>query len=117
FYDFYSNELKTILLKMHHFLFDLNLELHEFFLESIGLDNSVTFSTSFEAHPDRVLDLRNQISPKIDHKSDTWFQVGPYGQVFEDRLGFLENLSVLDLLFCSGPESLRILEDSARRID
>ncbi|MEO1436211.1 MAG: WbqC family protein [Bacteroidota bacterium] len=117
FYDFYAPELETILLKMHDFLFDLNVEVHEFLMECIGLDNSVTFSTQFELEPERQLDFRQVISPKQSHQEDPWFASVPYGQVFEDRLGFLDNLSVLDLLFCYGPESLRLLERSVPVVD
>ena len=33
------------------------------------------------------------------------FEATPYPQVFEDRHGFLPNLSILDLLFCTGPQA------------
>jgi hypothetical protein len=33
-----------------------------------------------------------------------------YYQVFEDRIGFLPDLSILDLLFCEGPMALTILK-------
>ncbi|MBA2748463.1 MAG: WbqC family protein, partial [Tatlockia sp.] len=32
-----------------------------------------------------------------------------YSQVFEDRLGFQPNLSILDLLFCEGPNAINLL--------
>ena len=35
-----------------------------------------------------------------------------YGQVFEERLGFLPNLSILDLLFCCGPNAKVLLKDN-----
>ena len=30
----------------------------------------------------------------------------PYWQVFRDKFGFVDGLSILDLLFCEGPESI-----------
>lgn len=97
---------------MHTFLFDLNWELHEKLMNLLGLDNLVTRSESFEENPLNTLDLRDTIRPKSDLKDDLWFNPQPYGQVFEDRLGFLENLSAIDLLFCYGPGSLSILNQS-----
>jgi hypothetical protein len=38
-----------------------------------------------------------------------------YGQVFEDRIGFQPNMSILDLLFCNGPASAGLLKDSNSR--
>jgi hypothetical protein len=33
-----------------------------------------------------------------------------YNQVFEDRTAFQPNLSILDILFCEGPETNSILK-------
>ena len=50
------------------------------------------------------------IDPKKDfRRADTAFVPQPYYQVFESKLGFLPNLSIIDLLFNMGPESLLIL--------
>ena len=46
-----------------------------------------------EAQPQRIL------------QSATWPQERPYWQPFLQRHGFLSNLSILDLLFCMGPEA------------
>ena len=59
---------------------------------------------------DSIIDFRNGISPKA-HKAfpDSNFTPYKYGQVFEAQNGFLPNLSILDLLFCTGPEASFIL--------
>ena len=55
-------------------------------------------------------DVREGIHPKKDFREvDTEFIPQPYYQVFEPKLGFLPNLSIIDLLFNMGPESLLIL--------
>ena len=55
-------------------------------------------------------DFREIIHPKKDFRTaDTAFVPQPYYQVFESKLGFLPNLSIIDLLFNMGPESLLIL--------
>jgi hypothetical protein len=54
-----------------------------------------------------VIDLRNSLHPKI-HPLHT--DVSPhYTQVFADRWGFKPNLSILDLLFNTGPEAKNLL--------
>jgi hypothetical protein len=68
--------------------------------------------------PDRVTDWRGKILPK--HLAGGW--PGRYRaserfrttirQVFEERIGFIPNLSVLDLLFCEGKQAIRYLRSS-----
>ena len=58
-------------------------------------------------------DFRERIHPKKDFRTeDPDFFPQPYYQVFQEKLGFLPNLSIIDLLFNMGPESLLILQQS-----
>jgi hypothetical protein len=55
-----------------------------------------------------VVDWRNKLTPKL-LQSDAGTPV-LYHQVFEERIGFIPHLSILDLLFCEGKNARRILE-------
>ncbi|HEX5743715.1 MAG TPA: WbqC family protein, partial [Flavobacteriaceae bacterium] len=44
-------------------------------------------------------------------KKQKEFNLTPYTQVFDDKFGFLTNLSILDLLFMEGPNALNYLEN------
>ena len=58
-------------------------------------------------------DFRERIHPKKDFRlEDPDFSPQPYYQVFQERHGFLPNLSIIDLLFNMGPESLLVLQQS-----
>ena len=60
-------------------------------------------------------DFRESIHPKKDFRTtDPEFSPQPYYQVFEYKLGFLPNLSIIDLLFNMGPESLLVLKKPNR---
>ena len=61
-----------------------------------------------------IQDLREVIHPKKEIASDGKFKVLPYYQVFQERQGFLPNMSIMDLLMNMGPESLLILRDSLK---
>lgn len=58
-------------------------------------------------------DWRNAIHPKQTFDTDLRFRPVPYYQVFGERNGFLPNLSIADLLFNMGPESILVLQQSA----
>jgi hypothetical protein len=51
------------------------------------------------------MDFREVIHAKHP-QDDPEFQPRSYWQVFQHRYGFQPNLSILDLLFCMGPEAV-----------
>ena len=56
------------------------------------------------------LTKKRNLTPSSADEADPAFRPQPYYQVFQERLGFLPNLSIVDLLFNMGPESLLVLE-------
>lgn len=114
FFPFYGEEIAPFFQKKYEFLFDLNRELMQCLLRLIGLPEELNFTQTFEKKPDAgILDFRNGIFPKKHRqKKDEAFQPVHYSQVFQEKNGFLPNLSILDLLFCTGPQALLILEQS-----
>ena len=114
FFEHYSDELRPFFEKKYKFLFDFNLDLMEVLMELIGINSSVSLTNNY-AHkpPDGILDLRNSIHPKEKHhQADSHYESIPYAQVFQDKHGFVPNLSILDLLLCMGSETSLILERS-----
>ena len=82
------------------------------FSDSIQPDMARTTEYRTEFTPNEA-DFRERIHPKKDFSlEDTEFSPQPYYQVFQERLGFLPNLSIIDLLFNMGPESLLVLQKS-----
>ena len=79
-------------------LLDLNIETHRVVCRLLGIDPRVELTSSYEKNPEDTLDLRTAFAPKKPSQSD--FE--PYTQVFEDKCGFMPNMSILDLIFCIG---------------
>jgi hypothetical protein len=50
-------------------------------------------------------DYRESIHPK----NDSDISLKSYFQVFQERNGFLPNLSIIDLVFNQGPQSIKYL--------
>ena len=67
----------------------------------------------YVAVPEGMDDYRERIHPKkVYTEADPDFSLVPYYQVFDAKQGFQPNLSIADLLFNMGPESLLVLRDS-----
>jgi len=105
YFEYYEDELAPFYEKRFDFLFDYNEQLLQFLLKSVKLKVSLNFTESYEAAYPGVADFRDNIHPK--RESD--FDQKPYFQVFEDRKGFQKNLSIVDLLFNQGPNSINYL--------
>ena len=111
FFDYYEDDFRPFYEQPYEFLFDFNMRLTELVCRLIDLHPALRPTEEYvpegQAGPE---DYRALISPKQDwHTADPAFQPRPYYQVFAARHGFQPNLSVVDLLFNMGPESLLVL--------
>jgi hypothetical protein len=106
-FDFFHDELAGLYDRRFEFLVDWNRACFEWVTAKIGLPLEGHFMEKEEA-PD-VMDLRNRLLPKSINQE--FPEPVRYRQVFEERTGFIPNLSVLDLLFCEGKNAARILSD------
>ncbi|MDD3508280.1 MAG: WbqC family protein [Parabacteroides sp.] len=108
FFEYYEDDFAPFYEKKYEFLFDFNEELRMLICQLLDIQPQIQYTTSFEA------DVENDfrwISPKQDI-ADPSFLLKPYYQVFQDKHGFLPNLSIIDLLFNTGNEGILILRDS-----
>jgi len=114
FFEFYQDDLSIIYGKRFDLLFNFCLELQELVINLLQLAPNISLSQQFEKEvAEDVLDYRNALLPKnYKDNEDPSFRPIPYPQVFEDRNGFIPNMSILDLLFCAGPEAIRYLQRS-----
>lgn len=111
FFEFYQEELHPFYQQKTKYLFDWNWALHNWITETIGLEHETSFSTEYTTPNTHKNDQRNQFHPKSEIRSSSPISK-PYSQVFEDKTGFLPNLSIIDLLFCAGPEARMYLVTS-----
>ena len=113
FFEYYADDFAHFYEERDGFLMDFNLRLHSVVSELLGLQREVRFLSENRADAAGVVDLRRIAEPKALETIDE-VALQPYYQVFAGRNGFIPSLSVVDLLFNTGPEGLLVLRDSAR---
>lgn len=112
FFEYYKDDFHPFYEKKYEFLADFNEALCRLICQLIDIEPDMERTTEYkmEFTPEEY-DFRETIHPKKDFReTDPEFVPRPYYQVFEARHGFRPNLSIIDLLFNMGPESLLILQ-------
>ena len=122
FFEYYRDAMFAILDSHPATLWELDARLIDFFCRKIGLPApaagvvSALQGAALAGVPGSVL-LSGDVSvatagPKYElHPKKPSGYVGrPYWQVFRNKFGFVPGLSVMDLLFCEGPESICFLK-------
>ena len=107
FFEYYQDDIRPFYEKRWTFLFDFNEAIRQKMCELIDIAPSVTFTTAYITDPQALVvnDYRTVINPKHPAQDDD-FETKAYYQVYQMKHGFQENLSILDLLFNMGPESI-----------
>ncbi|MCF4101375.1 WbqC family protein [Gillisia sp. M10.2A] len=103
FFEFYEDELAPLYNRDFEYLMDFNYACFETISECLQLDIDYKKTTEYIKQPENLLDKRNLINAKVA------VEIPPYNQVFQEKEGFLSNLSILDLLFNEGPNALMYL--------
>lgn len=112
FFEYYADDLRPFFERKWTFLYDFNMEICAKMCELIGIEPCVGPTSEYvpadDAALDGTADFRDAIRPKHP-LPDGGFAPRRYYQVYERKHGFIPNLSVLDLLFNMGNESVLYL--------
>lgn len=111
FFEYFSEEFKTIWDNKIERLVDLNLAFLKICLKVLQVDLAISFTTEFQLTHEN--DYRSLISPKKPFSDRKIYQSSPYAQLFGDT--FVPNLSIVDLIMCEGPNAAQILSNSHLR--
>lgn len=116
FFEYYRDDFRPYYEKKYSFLLDFNEELCALICKLVDMSPSISGTKDYKQYfSANESDFREIINPKKNYiTDDPTFYPHPYYQVFEFRHGFLPNLSIIDLLFNMGPESLLVLKESNR---
>ena len=105
FFEFYEDDLAPLFQNRVSNLLNHNLQIFDTLCDLLGLEASYSTSPEYFREP-KQKDLRYLVAAKKERN----YKLTPYTQVLEAHHGFISNLSVLDLLFNEGPNSLLYLE-------
>jgi hypothetical protein len=105
FFEFYEDEFKDLFSTPKEFLLDFNLECIAVINNCLNLKLDFSKSDQFLKSINE-LDYRFLVNARKESKIDLM----SYIQVFQDKHGYLTNLSILDLLFNEGPNALGYLK-------
>jgi len=97
FFEYFEDDFRPLFEKKQEFLMDLNFELFELINSSLGIKIEAQKTTEYFHDAPNYIDFRSLANGKKDST-----QIEEYTQVFDDKHGFLNNLSILDLLFNEG---------------
>ncbi len=113
FFEFLADDIRPFFERKWTFLYDFNMEICAKMCELLDIQPHVEPTTSFVPTDDsslsEVSDYREAIRPKHP-LPDERFTPKPYYQVYGRKNGFIPNLSILDLLFNMGNESVLYLD-------
>ena len=105
---YYKDEVEVILNKQHATLIELNMDILAFVVKKLKVKKEVILSDDYISQiGEGTIDYRNHFSPK----NKELLSLPEYDQVFEDRYGFQSDISILDLIFNLGPDSLGYLKE------
>lgn len=104
YFEFFEDDIRPLFEKKHSFLMDLNLEIHEIVTDCLGIKIPYIKTDEYFKEPSQT-DFRYLANGKKDANV-----FDSYIQVFNDKHGFLNNLSILDLLFNEGRHAVDYLK-------
>ena len=104
FFEFFEHDIAHIFEKKYKYLQDINIDTFLFITDALQLNSEFTKTLVYKTDAIEK-DFRHLAQVKEQPKK----LVDTYIQMFDDKHGFIPNLSILDLLFMEGPNAISYL--------
>lgn len=98
FFLYYRNDFEPCYQKKIKFLLDLNQVLLSVLCRHLGIGTEIIHSEKYFDIQSEITDHRDSFSPKKPVNTP----LTEYKQVFDEKFGFIKDLSIIDLLFNEG---------------
>ncbi|APZ46607.1 hypothetical protein BW723_10015 [Polaribacter reichenbachii] len=104
FFDFLEDDIAPIFNKKYKYLQDLNIDTYLFITDALQLNSDFILTKEYQTE-----NITNDFRFLADKKHQPKKLIERYIQMFDDKHGFIPNLSILDLLFMEGPNAISFL--------
>lgn len=106
YFEFYEDKLKKIFETKEKNLFAFNLKSIQVILDILKTEKAYSLNKEYIKNPEEV-----NFREKFSAKNPSEYEMNEYYQTFSDKIGFLNDLSVLDLICNKGPESMTYIKN------
>jgi len=106
FFEFYADELQPLFTETFDTILEFNLKCFELICDCLQLELDYSKTEVYDKEPKNTIDYR----ALVNAKKETIIPLKPYTQVFKAKHGFINNLSILDLLFNEGTNAVSYLK-------
>ena len=107
FFEFYEDELRPLFEKKQTYILDFNMACFEVICDCLQLELAIENTTAYNKEVNTLKDYRFLVNSKKEHI----INFEEYIQVFNAKHGYINNLSILDLLFNEGTNAVNYLEN------
>jgi hypothetical protein len=105
YFEYFEDEFIKLYSEKEKFLADFNIKCIKLISNLLDLDLEYKISGEYVEKTNDIIDLRDLSNARKEKKIDT----PKYIQVFESKHGYINNLSILDLIFSEGPNSVSLI--------
>ena len=105
FFEYYQDDIRPFFERKWEFLIDFNMEITQKMNELLDIRPMISLTDEFVSPASDVIDFRDVIRPKHPG-NDADFSPKRYYQVYQQKFDFQPNMTILDLLFNEGNESV-----------
>ena len=105
YFEYFEDEFIKLYSEKEKFLADFNIKCIKLISNLLDLDLDYKISGEYVEKTNDIIDLRDLSNARKEKKIDT----PKYIQVFESKHGYINNLSIIDLIFSEGPNSVSLI--------
>ena len=105
YFEYFEDDFIKLYSKKEKFLVDFNIKCIKLISNLLDLDLDYKISSEYVEKTNDIIDLRDLSNARKQKTIET----PKYIQVFESKHGYLNNLSIIDLIFSEGPNSVSLI--------
>lgn len=105
YFEYYEDKLIKLFENKEKFLLDFNIKSIKIILDILKTEKAYSLNKEYIKNPEEV-NFREKFSAKIPSE----YEMDEYYQTFSDKMGFLNDLAIVDLICNKGPESMTYIK-------